>query len=1692
MYPALRNTSDEITPASPSSSGRQAPRIQDNAHEVSVAPAAVAYPTSGLEEQRLTVTVALPLQPVENDIDDDPFAGYVLPNRWLDDSPRLPVEDGDDNEFGGAPQYELGNSSFDDSYEMSRVPWLGNGAEAAASVQVIAHTTTVLPPAVPAAPVVPSTAQFPPLDIDSDSDDDPFAHPRPNYSHGYRVPVLQPPLMPLPRSNSPQIPLRPHLSEVAPTTAVLAIAPPPFHVMPLAEVTFGTAQVQASSAEPLAALPSPPGPAGMGASTGITRKGSSLGPSRQSSSASSDSDPFSGYVPELSPLEDEESVVALLGRDRWEFTPLELQLTNASIYESEQGFARAVQPLVMDPTSEGELRGAPELPQPEDDSAGGRRDGTAASLEETRAGCAGAVNVEEAAAAATTTTGELVAAVDVMAVGAAAVMETGPNGPVQVDAIDEVNSLEVNSPVVHPSTESAVDSGPDSAAGPCAPSGESAGAAAVLDLGPESLPVGADRAHLGNPGLVEAVGGGGGEEDNANPTAPSEPEKEPDTSEAGILRNGDDNVAQSLNKELMAALGTGGENGPGTEVAIDVDHNGGILGLVEADGVKCAAETAPARCIAYSSPDEDMAFVHAAVLAVIAAIEVLATDEPQEERADATKAVQVQASELAKTDINLARNSIIAEQVLVPGQAVPVEQVGAEQQCAEPPNKAEIMKQRATSAQGASETQGGRVAIAAAVAVGEVAEGPLAAGEPAAPALEDAEAPSGKLAAIEMAYPSDSVASDVGASDAGSAAALTAVAASAPASATAASSTGAATGNPSATEPPLKPPLPPRIPLARTTVAAVGSLGASVGVAPSGVEVGNTSAANAPPMYSTSQGRTAPSNTDAPGSLAATARIPGAERAVAAIVAPCSPSTAAGISTTYGRSSVTGRRHSSLGCKAPRQAGPSPQTGQRRDSSTCGSHCDSSGSADALRQPDPQSNALVGSALTAAKALRRSAIDLPMEGDKEAEAECATGLATRRVTGTGTETGPGTVSQTGADGGQVRSLGPKAAMTESENSPSQAAPRSRTIASLGSGSAEMADPSSASGSRRNRTSSSSSVCTRPSMMLFAPMPSDTPAATCSLIPPAGRASLPRSRKTSLADSCRQAPVATQRPQTSIGPCRLPVGSELNAMPASAAAPPVIESSERPKEHSRPKTDMAPAVATAGSQQATTEMVEGRGLRALSDRATVARHLRPVPQLIAPQANFRLRQHNDSTMSRPLGGSTGAPSIQSSQAAAADSLTAPQARQGRGFTGADDEGQAAWLASPDSWLHHLSAKPNPPGASGFSDSGVKLCAPGGAQATGENDIQCTQPCIATESSGFEVPQSQGSLSSNANSSSNRHQLNCLPLRQATRQLPGMPLLSELLSRYPVRQAHACGPEIALVSGQLFVSDRIRKVIETTGGVAARPSKSMAAKSAAAPGLSSGPPSPISRFRPKGDWVMPGGPSVGAGACVGSGRNTYTEKRRAEKAQRAWMAGIYGGPAEIGTGAGGGGAGDSNAWRVQQGWVWDAAPSVGAVGGSRAAQGGPQCAPVMTVGATAAARRLSATGGIAGGASTSAGGAGHGRAYGSDRRSNVERWLQSACTDAPHDGARPSQGLCAPRPGAAHIPGLRCLSGYAQPPSVLQRWTEGYVGTLDLTADAAEQSKAAFRQAPQLRDTIVVSVALAGRSPKRSEPRRRTSS
>ncbi|GFR45599.1 hypothetical protein Agub_g6995 [Astrephomene gubernaculifera] len=59
---------------------------------------------------------------------------------------------------------------------------------------------------------------------------------------------------------------------------------------------------------------------------------------------------------------------------------------------------------------------------------------------------------------------------------------------------------------------------------------------------------------------------------------------------------------------------------------------------------------------------------------------------------------------------------------------------------------------------------------------------------------------------------------------------------------------------------------------------------------------------------------------------------------------------------------------------------------------------------------------------------------------------------------------------------------------------------------------------------------------------------------------------------------------------------------------------------------------------------------------------------------------------------------------------------------------------------------------------------------------------------------------------AGATSRRHP-NGLPSRQPSGATPGLPFLNELASRYPVRQARDGGPEVALVSGQLYVSKRL---------------------------------------------------------------------------------------------------------------------------------------------------------------------------------------------------------------------------------------------------------------------------------------------
>ncbi|EFJ44290.1 hypothetical protein VOLCADRAFT_95428 [Volvox carteri f. nagariensis] len=67
------------------------------------------------------------------------------------------------------------------------------------------------------------------------------------------------------------------------------------------------------------------------------------------------------------------------------------------------------------------------------------------------------------------------------------------------------------------------------------------------------------------------------------------------------------------------------------------------------------------------------------------------------------------------------------------------------------------------------------------------------------------------------------------------------------------------------------------------------------------------------------------------------------------------------------------------------------------------------------------------------------------------------------------------------------------------------------------------------------------------------------------------------------------------------------------------------------------------------------------------------------------------------------------------------------------------------------------------------------------------------------------------SSGSSGSAHQHHLNGLPVRHPSGPLPGMPFLSELVSRYPVRQAPATGPQISLVSGQLYISNRLREAM-----------------------------------------------------------------------------------------------------------------------------------------------------------------------------------------------------------------------------------------------------------------------------------------
>ncbi|GIL46439.1 hypothetical protein Vafri_3438 [Volvox africanus] len=226
----------------------------------------------------------------------------------------------------------------------------------------------------------------------------------------------------------------------------------------------------------------------------------------------------------------------------------------------------------------------------------------------------------------------------------------------------------------------------------------------------------------------------------------------------------------------------------------------------------------------------------------------------------------------------------------------------------------------------------------------------------------------------------------------------------------------------------------------------------------------------------------------------------------------------------------------------------------------------------------------------------------------------------------------------------------------------------------------------------------------------------------------------------------------------------------------------------------------------------------------------------------------------------------------------------------------------------------------------------------------------------------LPPSLVQHSSGSTGSTSRRHPNGLPARQPSGPLPGMPFLSDLVSRYPMRQAPASGPQVALVSGQLYVSGRLREA--------------MSAKKA--PGQPSGA-SPTHGGFPAQDVLIP--------SYVEQMPSNYLQQRRVEKEQRAIYTGQHQQPSSSRPALA---ASDS------------AEPRPGSAHASLSAVRVPSATPDGT------SRRI-------GGAN--AGAAGNARQR--DVREGVERWLETNDSSVDQDvgGARPPT-----RHGSSNDPSL----------------------------------------------------------------------
>ncbi|EFJ44291.1 hypothetical protein VOLCADRAFT_95429 [Volvox carteri f. nagariensis] len=351
--------------------------------------------------------------------------------------------------------------------------------------------------------------------------------------------------------------------------------------------------------------------------------------------------------------------------------------------------------------------------------------------------------------------------------------------------------------------------------------------------------------------------------------------------------------------------------------------------------------------------------------------------------------------------------------------------------------------------------------------------------------------------------------------------------------------------------------------------------------------------------------------------------------------------------------------------------------------------------------------------------------------------------------------------------------------------------------------------------------------------------------------------------------------------------------------------------------------------------------------------------------------------------------------------------------GSGGDGGGDDGdsdsQTAWLACPDSWLQHLSTRPSAPM---LRPEAPPYSGGGGAAAAGHtqrrrasaHDAICSGETLRVNSSpqiGMMATKEVSSASFPRPNQQQPPEVYGSPgpawrQRQAAKNLPGRPSRSDLLERYAARQAPASGAEIALASGQLHVSNHVRKAWASErpdSGVAQKQMRQQAAAVTVATAVTAAGaarPRPASAHRPPGprDLTTTGGPWA-TPADRGGGHNGYLEQRRVEKAHRAWLAELQSNPSGVVINGG---------------------------GCTTAAAGQP-----ASVTAPAAEQRRSAAGG--------------GREYGNnpvqERVAAVERWLQSGSRDATtrdSGGRGPQQLSCGPYDSPAHggpAAGLRSL-------------------------------------------------------------------